>query len=119
MLNRLVRWTPKGLEYEADPRQAESLLQDRGLEGGVRSAGAPGVEPRQRQSEGDVAFAGQTKYRAIAARAKHLSADLPDVQYSAMEICRFMSSPTELGRQALNNARTLHCGEAKACAEVL
>ena len=28
VLNRMVRWTAAGLEYEADPRQAEKLLRD-------------------------------------------------------------------------------------------
>ena len=27
MLNRVVRWTSEGLEYEADPRQVEKLLR--------------------------------------------------------------------------------------------
>ena len=26
ILNRIVRWTKEGLEYEADPRQAEKLI---------------------------------------------------------------------------------------------
>ena len=32
VLNRIVRWTDHGLEYEADPRQAEKLIQELGLE---------------------------------------------------------------------------------------
>eukprot|EP00969_Alexandrium_andersonii_P247977 10958164-Alexandrium_andersonii.AAC.1 len=28
LLNRIVRWTPDGLLYEADPRRAEQLLRD-------------------------------------------------------------------------------------------
>ena len=31
ILNRVVRWTTEGLEYEADPRQAEKLIQECGL----------------------------------------------------------------------------------------
>ena len=27
ILNRIVRWTTAGVEYEADPRQAEKLIQ--------------------------------------------------------------------------------------------
>ena len=33
MLNRIVRWTPVGLEYEAGPRQAEQLIRDLGVIG--------------------------------------------------------------------------------------
>ena len=32
VLNRIVRWTDHGLEYKADPRQAEKLIQELGLE---------------------------------------------------------------------------------------
>ena len=31
ILNRLVRWTPEGIEYEADPRQAERTVRDLNL----------------------------------------------------------------------------------------
>ena len=29
-MNRIIRWTEHGLEYEADPRQAEKLMEDIG-----------------------------------------------------------------------------------------
>ena len=28
VLNRIIRWTPKGIQYEADPRQVEKPLQE-------------------------------------------------------------------------------------------
>ena len=40
-------------------------------------------------------------FRGLAARANYLSADRPDCQYAAKEICRWMSSPTELAMTAL------------------
>ena len=41
---RIVRWTPTGLEYEADPRQAERLLEDLGLAGeGVKPMMTPWI----------------------------------------------------------------------------
>ena len=33
ILNRVVRWTQGGIEYEADPRQGEKLITSLGLEG--------------------------------------------------------------------------------------
>ena len=42
-----------------------------------------------------------TLFRALAARADDLSADIPDCQYAAKEIRRWMGSPTELSRLAL------------------
>ena len=38
VLNRIIRWTGNGLEYEADPRQVEKLLEELDLEAeGVKS----------------------------------------------------------------------------------
>ena len=55
MLNRVARWTPEGLEYEADPRQWEKLLRDFKLDSeGVKSVGSPGVKPIREQLDGDV-----------------------------------------------------------------
>ena len=43
ILNRIARWTDGGVEYEADPRQAERLVSDLGLEDAKR-VGTPGVK---------------------------------------------------------------------------
>ena len=46
ILNRVVRWTDRGIEYEADPRQAERLIADLDLAGpGVKGVPTPGVKP--------------------------------------------------------------------------
>ena len=42
-----------------------------------------------------------TRYRAAAARANYLSADRPDIQFTAKEACRFMAKPTKSGWTAL------------------
>ena len=36
ILNRIVRWTDESIEYEADPRHAEKLVQELGLEGCIK-----------------------------------------------------------------------------------
>ena len=42
-----------------------------------------------------------TRFRGCAARANYLAADRPDAFYSAKEVCRFMSRPTNLALIAL------------------
>ena len=42
-----------------------------------------------------------TPYRGNGARCNYLGPDRPAIQYSAKEICRWMSSPTNLGQDAL------------------
>ena len=54
VLNRVVRWTPAGLEYEADPRQSEKLLRDLKLDGAeVKPAVTPGVKATREQVDAD------------------------------------------------------------------
>ena len=52
VLNRLVRWTEAGLEYEADPRQAERIVGDLALEG-AKTVGSPGVKVTREMAERD------------------------------------------------------------------
>ena len=54
VLNRVIRWTETGLEYEADPRQAERLLEGIGLDDGCKVAATPGLKPLVEQLKEDV-----------------------------------------------------------------
>ena len=81
-MNRVVRWTADGIEYEADPRQAEKFLRDLKLDGvGVKSVGSPGVKSIREQLDGDQLLeAGKTTpYLAVVARANYLSSDRPEL----------------------------------------
>ena len=102
VLNRIVRWTSSGLEYEADPRQSEKLVQELGLEG-CRSVATPAVKVSAEQVHSDelIEEAKITHFRALAARGNYLSVDRPECQFAAKEICRFMASPTRLSVEAL------------------
>ena len=52
VLNRVVRWTGDGLEYEADPRQAEKLISECGLTGS-NSMATPGIRASFSEVEKD------------------------------------------------------------------
>ena len=101
--------TPNGLEYEADPRQVEKLLEEIELEGdGVKGAVTPSVKPLQHQIAAEAPLPEQqhTRFRALAARANYLAADRVDVIYAAKEVCGFMAKPTDLALQALKRLGT-------------
>ena len=102
VLNRVIRWTSEGIEYEADPRQAEKLIEAIGLEG-ANSCVTPGLKalPEQIEQEQPLEKAEHTLFRRHAACSNYLSADRLDVQYAAKEICRWMSAPTDLSIVAL------------------
>ena len=104
VLNRVIRWTPQGLEYEADPRQVEKLLQELELDGeGVKGVVTPGLRALAHQMRDEVQLPERehTKFRALAARANYLAADRPDVIFAAKEVCRLMAKPTDLAMCAL------------------
>ena len=85
MLNRVLCYTEDGYEHEADPRQAEKLLEGFGSGGGCNPAATPGVKPLVGQLEKDspVPAGGHTEFRGQAARANYLPADLFDLQSAA------------------------------------
>ena len=100
--NRVLRWTARGIEYEADPRQGEKLLEALKLDGpGCKAVATPGQKLNVDQLIDDKALPDLTLFRALAARANYLSQDRPDLQFAAKEVCRFMSSPTETSEAAL------------------
>ena len=96
ILNRVIRVTQEGWEIEADPRHAELLVEQMGLEKGkaIATPGADGGEPQQ-----DDEMALEThevrEYRGLAARGNYLGADRPDIQFAVKEACRDMSDPTK------------------------
>ena len=51
LVNRVIRWIDKvGVEYEADPRQGEKLLEEIDLAGdGVKGVVTPGVKTNKHQ----------------------------------------------------------------------
>ena len=102
VLNRIVRWMPGGIEYEADPRQAERVVENLGLRG-AKTVGSPGVKVTADMELRDKPLdaAKHTPFRAVAARCNYVSSDRPDIQFSSKEICRWMANPTESGVAAL------------------
>ena len=100
----MIRWTPQGIEYEADPRQVERLLEEMDLDGdGVKGLVTPGTKmlAHQVESETELPEGEHTKFRGLAARANFLAADRIDIIFAAKEVCRFMSKPTTLAVAAL------------------
>ena len=96
ILNRIIRVTDDGWEYEADQRHAELIVEALGLND-CKSVKTPGedLQPCEAEdnakelSEGDA-----TGFRKVAARANYLAMDRPDIQYPVKELCRGMCKPT-------------------------
>ena len=114
VLNRVIRWTDRGIEYEADPRQAERLIEGLNLDSGCKSTATPGLKLVLEKLLDDKPLSSDahTAFRALAARANYLAQDRIDLIFSAKEVCRFMASPTESSEAALKRLD----GAEKACA---
>ena len=101
VLNRLVRWTDAGIEYEADPTQIERLVVDLELEG-CATVGTAGFKIHKNilANNGPLSPAKNTTYRSIAARGNYVGPDRPNAQASK-ELCRWIASPSETCLQGL------------------
>ena len=71
VLGRVIRWTDQGIEYEADPRQAERLVGECGLTG-ANSMTTPGSKLTYQDHEADKPLEKQfhTASRGSAARGR-------------------------------------------------
>ncbi len=103
ILNRVIRCTKKGWEYEADQRHAEYLVRALNLEEAkaVSTAGEEETPWRRQEEEVVLDESKSTEFRALAARANYLAADRPDIQYAVKELCKAMARPTVGDRRKL------------------
>ena len=100
VLNRILRWTDQGVEYESDQIHSDLIIDQMEV-----SNCLPVSTPCCTDSEYDEAKRGEsgwlesaeaTAYRALAARLNYLALDRPDVQYPAKEIAKHMANPTNM-----------------------
>ena len=131
MLNRILAWTDGGLTYEADPRHAEIIIRDLGLE-----ACKPVTTPGAREDVAKASFVivgengllenegggellgaqGATRFRALTARGNYLALDRADIQFAVKELSRRMSAPRSgdmdllkrLGRYLAGTSRAVY-----------
>ena len=101
VLNRILRWTKEGIEYEADPRHVEIMLKQLNIQD-CKFVATPGTKEEGQIKEGDkndnvvsdsLSSERTSAYRALVARANYLSPDRPDIAFSVKELARSMSSP--------------------------
>ena len=118
VLNRVIRHTSNGWEYEADQRHADIIVKELGLEE-AKAVASAGEDAKVHEEEGNLvplSARGSTQYRKLAARANYLAPDRPDVQYAVKELCRNMAAPKtgdwrklkRLGRYLVGRPRLVH-----------
>ena len=103
VLNRILRWTPAGITYEADPRLVEQLIKNFPPTGApVKTAGQKSIFEGD-GSPAELELQGQDvrNFRGGAARANYLAQDRPDISYPTKELCRRMHAPRRGDLRAL------------------
>ncbi len=96
VLNRVVRRTSEGWEYEADSRHAEIIVKAMNMEN-ANPVVTPGEEEKEWKVQEEAVELPKeqiTEYRALAARSNYLATDRVDIQFAVKEICRGMAKPT-------------------------
>ena len=106
ILNRIVRITEEGWDYEADQRHADLFVKGSGMES-ANAAKTSGEDERDDYPEmmEELSAKEAREFCGLAARANYLAQDRPDLQYAAKEACRGMSSPSGCTRRHLDESR--------------
>ena len=94
VLNRLVTWTNRGIEMEADPRHVDLVLEHLRLTSAspvttplVKSTGDEDETPLDKEEA--------SLYRSIAMRIGYLSSDRPDMLRTVRELAKGLKEPTQ------------------------
>ena len=118
ILNRVIRVSESGWEYEADQRHADLIIRETGASK-LSSLSHPGGDKKTIEEEvKSEELKGQeaTRFRAVAARSNYLAADRPDTQYAVKEVCRRIAKPVSSDWKKLvrliSKVRLAACGSS-------
>jgi len=114
ILNRIMTWRDGEVTWEADPRHAEALIRDLGVQH-ESVLTVPGSKPPKgkEEEEEDLGEEEQVLYRSGAAKANYLAQDRPDISFAAKECCRHMASPKRKHWEALKRIARYLKGEPR------
>ena len=119
VLNRVIRVTEEGWEYEADQRHGELIVRGLGLEEakGVATPGEDAKPWSEEEEETELSSSQGADYRGLGARANYLATDRPDIQFSTKEVCRGMAKPTEADKKRLKRLGKFLVGHPRVIQE--
>ena len=102
VLNRILRWTDQGIEYEADPRHAEAIINELKLEE-AKAVSTPAEKnpPVCPDDDIELDLTQHRLYRRVVAKANYLGADRMDIQHTVQGLSRFMDKPDRKHMRAM------------------
>lgn len=103
ILNRIIRYTRTGIEYEADARHSELIIKQLGLEQ-AKPLSSPAIDDEPKApDENEVLHAEySTQFKSITMRASYLSHDRSDLQFAVKRLAQNIANPTSKDWQRLN-----------------
>jgi hypothetical protein len=109
ILARRLEWRRDQMTYQANERHAEKVRGAMGLKAESNGLERPAVKDMQPKGAEDglaeeLSGYKATECRAVAARAKYLAMDIPDIQFVVKEVCRDMAAPSQESRAKLMRA---------------
>lgn len=95
-LNRVIRYETYGVELEPDPRHAELIIAECGMQHS-RGVNTPGTKEPGTEIGDDVPSDASTSvaYRGISARGLYLSTERLEARYATKELARSSKNPTQ------------------------
>ena len=91
----MVRWKGDKIEWEADPKHREKILEYFGMNEGTRALCCNGDKDGREKSgdEEDLGKEEATVYRGLAARLNFMSQDCPDLQFPTKPCSKEVANP--------------------------
>ena len=93
ILNRTLRWTKNAIEYEADAKHAELVVEECEVKSGKASRTSGAVEKDGVRDETAMTQTEASRFRGVAARNTYLAQDRADIQFAPKELSRRMAVP--------------------------
>ena len=88
VLNRCVTYSDSGLTWEADPRHAELVVAELGLQAARHQTSPGGAKPSVPLDQKELESDGQQAYHSVSARLAYLASDVPDIAFACKECSR-------------------------------
>ena len=107
ILNRIVSWTPDGIQYESEQRHTEIMVKQMGILANSKSVTTSGTRVKSGGNPGDekeLEPRGASIFRGIVERAHYVSQDRSDIKFATKELNRRMAEPRV---RDVNAAKTL------------
>ena len=93
VLNRIISIVGDGVEWEADPRHAQLIVEQLGLTK-AKAVATPGSNDKAAEDATLLDVSEAKLFRSVCMRAQFLAQDYPVIQFAAKECGRFMKDPT-------------------------